>query len=412
MEEVVEVMRQQVKPEPIRGDMFRISFVAQDADIAAKVVTRLADMYIEENQRDRTLIAEDTNEFLDSQMVEAKTRLIEHERKLEAYRLKHAGELPSQFQANLQMIQTTRVQLQAVTDSLNRDRDRRVTLEAALADAQRGDLSAGRSALGLAADATGDPLDRARAELRELQRRLTDSHPDLVAKRRQVEELERQAAALAPAAAASAAQTEGLRTSTREVRIGQIKSEMDKVDAQLREGEAEEARLNGVIADYRRRVEAVPVRETEMTELMRDYETLQRTYTNLLSSKEASSIAANLERRQIGEQFKVLDAARPAERPFSPNRVRLNLMGALAGLALGLGLVALLEYRDTTFRTEDEVLQVLNMPVLAVIPFMESPREQRTRRVRVVVTSVAAVSVLAITVAVVAMSYDLTEWFR
>jgi polysaccharide chain length determinant protein (PEP-CTERM system associated) len=410
MEEVVEVMRQQVKPEPIRSDMFRISFVAQDAEIAAKVVTRLAEMYIEENQRDRTVIAEDTNEFLESQLAEAKTRLIEHEHKLEAYRLKHAGELPSQFQANLQMIQTTRVQLQAITDSLNRDRDRRLALEAALADAQRGSTTSG-SALGLGGDPAADPLEAARAELRELQRRLTGSHPDVIAKRRQVEELEKQAAAQ-PSPAASAAEAEGLRTATQQTRVAQIRAQIEKIDAQLRESEEEEARLNGVIADYRRRVEAVPVRETEMTELMRDYETLQRTYTNLLSSKEASTIAANLERRQIGEQFKVLDPARVAERPFSPNRLRLNLMGALAGLALGLGLIALLEYRDTTFRTEEEVLQVLNMPVLAVIPFMESPREQRNRRLRIALTSVTAVAVLAITAAVVAASYDVSEWFR
>ncbi len=71
---------------------------------------------------------------------------------------------------------------------------------------------------------------------------------------------------------------------------------------------------------------------------------------------------------QIGEQFRTLDPARLPERPISPNRPLINLIGAFAGLALGVGLVALLEYRDNSFRTDDEVVSVLALPVVAVIP--------------------------------------------
>jgi capsular polysaccharide biosynthesis protein len=139
---------------------------------------------------------------------------------------------------------------------------------------------------------------------------------------------------------------------------------------------------------------------------------LQKTYTSLLQSQQGATIAANLERRQIGEQFKVLDPARPAERPISPDRLRLNLLGALVGLGLGLGLAALMEYRDTTFRAEEDVLQVLALPVLAVIPLMESPRDQRARRLRIAFTSVAGLVVVWITLTVLAVRFNLVEWFR
>ena len=109
--------------------------------------------------------------------------------------------------------------------------------------------------------------------------------------------------------------------------------------------QAEEQRLRGVVSSYQARVEAAPSRETDMTELMRDYSTLQSMYTTLLQKKEESKVAANLERRQIGEQFKLLDAAQLPQKPISPDRLRLNLMGLAFGLAFGLGLVALLEYR-------------------------------------------------------------------
>ena len=106
----------------------------------------------------------------------------------------------------------------------------------------------------------------------------------------------------------------------------------------------------------------------------------------MLGKKEAANIAANLERRQIGEQFNLLDPARIPERPFSPNRSRLNLIGMAAGLAIGLGLIALLEYRDVTLRTDTEVTSVLSLPVLAVVPLMRSAAERRRHvRFRVVV---------------------------
>ncbi len=74
--------------------------------------------------------------------------------------------------------------------------------------------------------------------------------------------------------------------------------------------------------EYQRRAESGPTRETEMVELNRDYNTLQGIYTSLLGKKEEANIAANLERRQIGEQFKLVDAARLPERPFSPESRR------------------------------------------------------------------------------------------
>ena len=57
---------------------------------------------------------------------------------------------------------------------------------------------------------------------------------------------------------------------------------------------------------------------------------MQQTYRSLLQKKEESQISANLEKRQIGEQFKILDPARMPERPASPDRPRLYLIAILA----------------------------------------------------------------------------------
>ena len=91
----------------------------------------------------------------------------------------------------------------------------------------------------------------------------------------------------------------------------------------------------------RPRIAAIPARETELVELTRDYETLRQIYTGLLTKNENARASANLERRQIGEQFRLLEPARLPERPISPNRPQIYTMGALGGLALGLGLALL-----------------------------------------------------------------------
>ena len=94
-----------------------------------RVTERLASLFIEENLRDREVLAEGTNQFLEWQLEDARRRLIEHEKKLEMYREQHAGELPSQLESNLQVMQNTQMQIQAMVESINRDRDRRLVME-------------------------------------------------------------------------------------------------------------------------------------------------------------------------------------------------------------------------------------------------------------------------------------------
>jgi uncharacterized protein involved in exopolysaccharide biosynthesis len=176
--------------------------------------------------------------------------------------------------------------------------------------------------------------------------------------------------------------------------------ELESLDRQLENKRAEEQRLRKLAAAYQARIEAVPARETELAELTRDHETVAKMYTDLLAKNEESKISANLERRQIGEQFKILDSARPAEKPFSPNRPMLNLGGVMGGLLVGLMLAAFLEYRDASFRSQDEVSIVLSLPVLAQIPLIATPAELRyMRRKRLIIAAAAVLACVAVTAA-------------
>jgi len=160
-------------------------------------------------------------------------------------------------------------------------------------------------------------------------------------------------------------------------RMSEIQTQLKDLSAQMARKEQDLAHAQEMAVQFQARVDATPTREAELTELTRDYATFQSQYTSLLVKKNDSRIAANLERRQIGEQFRMLDQAKPAERPLSPDRPRINLMGLGAGLVVGLLLAVGLEYRDTTLKTEDDVTSVLGLPVVAVVPTMESAVDHR-----------------------------------
>jgi polysaccharide chain length determinant protein (PEP-CTERM system associated) len=424
MEVVVEKMRKDIGVETVKGDSFTVSYISDDARVAMGVTQRLAAMFIEESLRDRVVLAEGTNQFLESQLEDARQRLVEHEKKLAVYRERFEGELPTQLQSNLQVEHNAETQLQSIIESINRDRDRRLLQERLLADARQPlDIEA---ATPTAAAATGKPslpsgmsaaeqLEDARNTLRDLQLRLTPSHPDIVRSERAVRELEAKVAAEAlkrpvskdvPAVPLTAVQV------AQRNRLRELQLEVQNLDEQIARKQAEQQRVEGVIATYQRRIAAVPTHESELTELMRDYDTLQKTYVTLLGKKEDSKISANLERRQIGEQFKILDPARVPELPFSPKRAQLDLMGAVFGLSLGLGLTALLEHLDSSLKTEDDVLQALMLPVLALIPLMSSGNDQRrSGRRRAVVLSCVAAGVVLISAAA-AWKLDAIGWVR
>lgn len=385
MEDVVEAMRQDIEVKVERGDAFRVSYISARPQTAQQVTERLASLFIDENLRDRAVQAQGTSQFLETQLEEARRRLLEHEKLLENYQRQYAGQLPAQAPGNIQAIQSAQLQLQSVTEAANRDRDRRLVLERQIADLQV-------AADPIAANPTGDPaapvstaqqLDAAQTRLAALQIRYTAEHPDVTAQKRIVRDLEArlksesgQAPSTAPVTRASAPET------FRQNRLRDLNAEMRNLDTQLARRQEQDKQLQAQIASYQGKVDAVPTREAELTSLNRDYATLQSAYTTLLSKREDSKIAVNLERNQIGEQFKVLDPARVPERPNSPNVMRIDLVGSALGLMLGLVLVGFLEYRDTTFKTEEDVSQLLKLPVLALVPMMASERERRARRRR------------------------------
>lgn len=388
MEDVVRQLRSDIVVTQEGKESFRVSYVSLDAQTAKTVTERLASLFIEENLRDRANLAQDTNQFLDAQLEDAKRRLIEHEKKLEEFRRRYSGQLPSQVPANIQAIQNTQTQLQSLVEATNRVRERRLLVERQIADVQTPEaptppvITNPNRADDQAGQTTGQQLETAKARLNVLLTRAKPDHPDVRALERVIRELQTKLDAESRNTGGVTAQPVTVVEAQRIKRLRDYTAQLQDIDRELVDKQQQERHLRGIIADYQSKLDVVPTRESELVDLTRDYTTLQTSYQTLLAKREESKIAVDLERKNIGEQFRVLDPARVPERPFSPDRRLIRLGGAFGGLFLGLALAGFLEYRDTSFNAQDDVVRVLSLPVLAIVPQLTSALDEQAARRR------------------------------
>jgi len=349
---------------------FSITYRGRDPEKVMHITNTLATYFIDENLKARESQAIGTSDFLETELESMRRKLEQKEKALEAFRTSNMGELPEQLETNLRVLDRLQEQLTSQQENL---RDARSRLASLQNQASAG-LLAGQGA-GDAGPREPDPLDPAalRAELARLQSRYTDKHPDIIKLKQQLKDLEAN-----PDASGSGTPA----TRIEPVEITDARREISNISADI-------GRIQSEIASYQRRVESTPKREQELLALQRDYENLQASYSSLLNRKLEADIAVNMERKQKGEQFRVLDRARLPNRPVEPNMQILFLMTVAAGIGVGGGLIFLLEYLKAGFRSPKEVELTLGLPTIAMIPVIEDPKKRILKTVNWIATGIA-----------------------
>jgi uncharacterized protein involved in exopolysaccharide biosynthesis len=143
-------------------------------------------------------------------------------------------------------------------------------------------------------------------------------------------------------------------------------------DMEIKRLSEESSRISGQINKYFSRIEQTPTREQDMAGLLREYQSTKETYERLLKKSQDAQQAENLEKRQKGEQFRVIDPARTPEKPFSPDIPKILLISLLAALGGGLALAFLREQMDRSFHDAADVEITLGLKVIATIPKIEN----------------------------------------
>jgi len=278
-EEIVELMRKNIKvelPTTKRAEktgFFSLSFIGDDPNTVTTVANRLSSLFIEENLKVREQQASGTTEFMVNELAEAKAKLDKMEASVAKYNRR-----------------TTRVYDEPKIEYAETEKD------------------------------------KLKRELEALRTKYTDNHPDVIAMKKKIDDLEK-----------------NKDTSRSVVQVNKP----------------------------RLRVEQIPLHEQNMGARGKEYESMKEIYEVLLKKNQEAQQAENLERRQKGEQFKVIDPAIVPEKPFSPDVPKILLISLFAGLASGLALAFVREQMDRSFHDADDVEISLGIKVLATIPEIE-----------------------------------------
>jgi protein tyrosine kinase modulator len=374
MEVLVDRMRKLITVTPLRasdgsrgGEMpgFSISFNSDNARLAQQVCTEIASMFMSENLKAREQSAMGTTDFLRSQLEEAKRKLDEQDSKLAQFKMKYTGQLPEQEQTNLSMLATLNSQLEATTQTLARAQQDKTYSESLLAQQT---VAWRTSRTGTSPDTLEHQLSTLQSQLVTLQSRYTDDHPDIIKLKSEIARLKKQLSENAAAVNSSSGDPGKIPGASEPPQLQQLRLQIHQLESVVKERSAEQQRIRQQIGIYQSRVQLSPKIEEEYKLLTRDYTTAQKFYDDLLNKKTQSEMATDLERRQQGEQFRVMDPPNLPEKPTYPNRLHFTAIGFAGGLCLGLGMVMILEMRDKSVRTESDVEHYLKLPTLAMVP--------------------------------------------
>jgi polysaccharide chain length determinant protein (PEP-CTERM system associated) len=352
---------------------FYVNVTLSNPRTAQQVCSAVTSMFIEENLRLRQQHSEDTTAFLVTQLAEAKANLDAQDAKLAAFKSRHLGDLPEQEQMNLNFLTTLTSQLDAATQALARAQQDKSFAESNLAQ----QISAWQATqAGHNPETLEQQLAAMQTQLATLQARYTEDYPDVIKAKKDVASLKKQIAE-ADAKRATSDPSKGQKSTLEPMQIAQLRAQVHNLDSVIAEKAREQEQIKQQIKVYQDRVQSSPAVEQEFKELTRGYQTALDSYNELQKKRDASAMAADLERKQQGEQFRVLDPANLPDKPSFPNRPLFAVGGFGGGLGLGLVIAFLLEMKDSSLKTERDVEFILHLPVLAMIPELEPADSDR-----------------------------------
>lgn len=336
--------------QPTTSRIFEVGFESADPETSARIANAYAEQFIQANLQTRYDSSAYAREFVAGQLEEARARLENSERELNAYARSAGlirtrdpsasaeGESPT---AAKSITEASLVQLNAAA---NEAAARRVAAESRW-NAERGrPLMSSQVVL---ANPTVQALMTKRAELRSelatARERYLPDHPTVTS-------LEEQVASISAQLDATA---NGVRNAVR-----------SEYDAALQE----ESRLRSQVSALRGDTLAEQDRSVRYNTLAREADTDREIYDGLLQRFRELNASAGIATSNIA----IVDRADPPADPSSPNLLLNLLVGMLAGLAVGGGAMFLRDQFDDAIRQPEDVESKLGLPLLGVVPQSET----------------------------------------
>ncbi|MFZ0662801.1 MAG: hypothetical protein WAM66_08925 [Acidobacteriaceae bacterium] len=362
---------------------FTIDYSAADPHVAQEVTNDLSQLFIGDNLKVRQRESQNTTNFIENQLADARASLAQQEAAVRAFQGQHEGDLPSQQASNLQILSGLQGQLQSEQDALNTAKQQQVyfqTLTDQYKALHTSTPTAGNAPPALLA--LDQQISNLKSQLANLRSRYTERYPDVQnaegelartekSRDQMVAELRRNGGLAAHAAGASADGTNLLQLE------GQLKSNELEIANRTQAVKSLQARID----EYQGRLNATPASEQQLADLTRGYEQSKANFDDLLKKKNDSQMATSMEQMQEGERFSVLDPPNLPLKPDFPNRLKFCGLGVLVGLALGIASVVVFEFMDDRLHDEKDIIDLLPVRILSEVPEVLTPADLwRSRR--------------------------------
>ncbi|HEU4429914.1 MAG TPA: GNVR domain-containing protein [Myxococcota bacterium] len=362
---------------------FQLQFAHRSPRIAADVANRLANSFIEEHLRDRTAISGDTREFIQEELRRQSIEIARVEKEIADVKTANSGALPEDFEANQRLHERLMQNLRDVQRELSiAASDEAFYHQQALAGGGTQDLYSMNAM-----------TPRRRVEMLQLQlseyrsRGFTDKHPDVIAAKDEIAGLEKEieAGANDPNSYSPIQQN--------------ARFEMQRAALRAQSGRKELEDLQQQLQIVEERLAKTPRVAEQLGALEREHEHLFESYQEFSRKRLEAGVAADMESRQKGEKFRVLEQAVAPPEPTSPNRPLIIAVGVLIGLVLAAAYGIATEALDTSFHSPRTLQERLGLPVLAAIPSVVLPSDIAARR-RTLVRQIALAGVATVVVIV------------
>lgn len=383
-EEVIVGLRKNIQIQTKGGgevEAFTISFAHADPMMAMRVTAKLASQYIDENIKIREQFIEGAMEFLDQELMIAKAGLDQREKELSEYRMKYLGELPGQLDVNLRTLDRLQLEKIQVQESINSLNPRLDLLQKSIHDYESmGGAKFENVPLNVEDRFPPNSLEK---RIEELKKELTNmlgeytaEYPDVISLKTQIKNLEKKEAKRRSEESnlkeSLAQKNESLGFKKEKPAfdpyLNELKSSHEELKIQMNTLHARLKKISEDMKIHESRIEGTPHHEQELLALERDYDNMQKHYQRLHENRINAKISENLDKRQKGERFRILDPAHLPTKPEGFPRELIAIGGVGVGAGLGFGLAFLLDVLWPTFRRSEDAEVLLGLPTLATIP--------------------------------------------
>lgn len=415
---IAEVVNERTGRTMLATISFDVSFDYPDAVTAQAVAADLAELYLRENVNNRLGQVRANIEFLESDIERLQSNVEKTSQQIAEFRQRNAGNLPEQANYNVRIIERNERSIDQLEENIRRARDRKLQLEAEalridpvatvfdergepirgtaeqLAELQRErlrllslyspehpdvvNINIQIAALsgGQGTTYVGDiesQLEATRAELYAAKQRYSDDHPDVIKLSRSVAGLEAQLANAGAEGRPYRAEASS------DPSVQKLNEQIRAIESDIATFGQQREQLMTEIADMELKLAQLPVIEQQFAKLTRYHDLAVGRYNDALRKLDEAKVAERLETRGSGERLSLGSQPRVPSNPYKPNRTALLMLVIVLGAGLGIILATVLDTLDDTIKSARDLLLTGDAPALAVIPFLETAGDRRSR---------------------------------